>query len=247
VAFELNPEFYSQNLMLRRLPQAERSTVQARLKRVTFPKDEVLHPFGAPADYVYFPESGAVITTVNSAGREVDVLVTGREGMIGSSLLLASQPFHQSSVKIEGDGWRLAASEFCEFCNRLPHLRDLAAQYLHGVLDAALCSIGCNAVHSLEARYASWLELLAHRTGRTNIGLKQSEMARLLGAHRSRVTGTASDLQRAGIIRYARGRIHIVDHDRLSKIACACRQHCAQADQTNDANALCCSVEPALG
>jgi CRP-like cAMP-binding protein len=240
--FELDPGYATQNSLLRRLPPAERSALQSRLHRVSLPKGEILHSFGSSMENVFFPESGAIMTTVNSAGREVDVLLTGREGMVGGSLLLSDLPFHhQSSVKIEGTGWRLGAADFREVCDRMPNLRTVSAQYLHGVFGGALRSIGCNAVHSLEARYASWLKLLAHRTGRNSIDLKQSEMARLLGAHRSRVTGTASALQSSGIIRYARGHIHILREDKLIEIACDCRQFRSEIEPSPAAQQVCCA------
>src|SRR5213075_885166 len=83
-------------------------------------------------------------------------------------------------------------------------------------------STACNAVHSVEQRLARWLLMARDRMGSDEFPLTQEFVAIMLGASRPTVTLVASTLQKAGLIRYHRGRITIVDGEKLEEASCEC-------------------------
>jgi len=53
-------------------------------------------------------------------------------------------------------------------------------------------------------------------------GLTQDFLAFMLGVRRASVTVAAGMLQRAGLIRYSRGRIAVLDREGLEAASCEC-------------------------
>ncbi|HEY0052121.1 MAG TPA: helix-turn-helix domain-containing protein, partial [Caulobacteraceae bacterium] len=101
-------------------------------------------------------------------------------------------------------------------------LRSMLASYMELTAAEAQQTAGCNALHHLPARLAKWL-LRCHDRAETDVlNLTQEFLSEMLGAHRTTVTQVAQGLQDAGLIRYQRGRILVLDRAGLEAAACEC-------------------------
>ena len=101
-------------------------------------------------------------------------------------------------------------------------LRNLVLRYLHLVLTQVSQSALCNRFHTLEARFCRWLMISREIIDSDEIPLTQELLSQMLGVARTGVTMTASILQQAGLIRYRRGQITILDRDALAEASCEC-------------------------
>jgi CRP-like cAMP-binding protein len=82
--------------------------------------------------------------------------------------------------------------------------------------------VACNRLHSTEEGCARWLLQSRDRVGADEFTLTQDLLAQMLGVRRGTVSLTAGVLQQAGLIRYTRGKMKIVDPEGLHQVACEC-------------------------
>src|SRR5258707_6147791 len=101
---------------------------------------------------------------------------------------------------------------------------ELIAHYAQALFGFVAQSTACNAVHSVEQRLARWLLMAQDRMGSDQFPLTQEFVAMMLGANRSTVTVVAGTLQKAGLITYRRGRVSILERDKLESASCECYQ-----------------------
>ena len=98
----------------------------------------------------------------------------------------------------------------------------LMTRYMHAHIALIMQSTACNAVHTIEQRLARWLLMAHDRVGLDEFPLTQEFLAMMLGATRPSVTIVAGTLQTAGLIAYRRGRIRIIDREKLESASCEC-------------------------
>ena len=80
----------------------------------------------------------------------------------------------------------------------------------------------CNRHHSVDQALSRWLLLSLDRVEGQELRMTQELIANMLGVRREGVTEAALKLQRAGLIRYARGRITVLDRPVLEHRSCEC-------------------------
>ena len=80
----------------------------------------------------------------------------------------------------------------------------------------------CNRLHPMNERLCRWLKLVHNRLRRDEFPIRQEFMAMMLGVHRPTVSTAAKMLQQAGLIRYSRGQMQILDADGLRNGSCEC-------------------------
>jgi CRP-like cAMP-binding protein len=215
------------NQLLAALPAAEINRIRPLLESVPLKLKEILHRPGEPIRHVYFPTSGflSVLTGLED-GRLVEVATIGREGMVGVSAASEGTPSTAiAMVQAEADSFlRMPAAEFRDEMDRHGPFHDLITRYTHALLAFIMQSTACNAVHSVEQRLARWLLLAQDRVGKEEFPLTQEFVAMMLGATRPTVTVVAGTLQKAGLIKYQRGRLTIVDRKGLEDASCECYQ-----------------------
>ena len=83
-------------------------------------------------------------------------------------------------------------------------------------------SAACNASHKVEARMCRWLLHMRDLAGNDDLTLTQDFLAQMLSVRRPSVSIVASPLQKAGLIKYSRGNIQVLDAKGLQKRACEC-------------------------
>jgi CRP-like cAMP-binding protein len=212
------------NLMLAQLPDAEYETLAKFLVPVDLPLEMRLSEPNEPIEYVYFLNSGLISTdALTEKGESVEVGVIGREGFAGLPALL-DQPQMLHSVMMQGlgEGLRIRSSILRDQFVKGGTLQRLVHTFAYLQLVQTAQSVLCNRMHEVDARLARWLLTSADRMESEALNLTQEFLAQMLGVQRSTVTVAAGNLQRAGLIGYSRGKIHILDRVNLARTACEC-------------------------
>jgi CRP-like cAMP-binding protein len=214
------------NLILAQLPDAEYEPLAKFLVPVDLPLEMRLSEPNEPIEYIYFLNSGLISTdALTEKGESVEVGVIGREGFAGLPALL-DQPQMSHSVLMQGvgEGVRIRSSILREQFLKGGMLQRLVHAFAYLQLVQVSQSVLCNRMHEVDARLARWLLTSADRMESDSLNLTQEFLAQMLGVQRSTVTVAAGDLQRAGMIGYSRGKIHILDRANLARTACECYQ-----------------------
>jgi CRP-like cAMP-binding protein len=212
------------NQLLALLDPQERAALAAHLSVTAGPQGQVLFEPGDVISHVHFVTRGMIsVVTVMSSGATVESMTVGNEGVIGLGAVFgAPTAFARALWQIEGAGLRIEAARLRDAAERSPRLRRLLEIYTQQQLAEAQQSAACNAVHKLEPRMAKWLLRSQDRLPGDFIPLTQEFLGDMLGAQRTTVTQVAGQLQAAGLIRYQRGRVEVIDRAGLERVACEC-------------------------
>jgi len=214
----------SSNLLLASLSPKYRAFLMSKMRTVTLNAREVLYePDGTPK-FAHFMTSGiASIVGTMSSGASAEVGIWGKEGLVECFHLLGSARIPtRCFIQIEGSALRMPFKDLQKEFQENDELRDCMLQSVQsqGAILAQLAA--CNRLHEAEERLARWFLMVRDRIENDTFYLTQEFLAVMLGSRRTTVTAAAGALQRKGLIRYSRGRIHIVDPAGLEKEACEC-------------------------
>ena len=213
------------NALLAALPAEVRDVLLEGASVVHLPQRRVLWEPGEPGSAVYFPLSGVIsLVTVMRDGDMVEVATVGREGMAGLHHYLGSDsmPNLRAICQVEGDAVEVEAVRFRGVSSATGPLRDLVERYTLVLQVATAQEVACNRLHPLEMRCARWMLTTRAQVGADEFGLTQEFVAEMLGVRRATVTIAAGMLQKAGLIRYRRGWIEVLDPAGLEAAACEC-------------------------
>lgn len=214
-----------ENLLLQVLPRKERERLDPHLEHVTYDQRDVLIEPDEPIQHVLFPYD-MVTSTIQglSDGTAIEVGLMGIEGMIGIQYWLRQKTTPTKTlVQVPGSGLRMKASIFKrEVMDKPSPLNELIASYTHAFLVMTSQVAVCNRLHEMDERLSRWLMLIYNRSQREEFPLTQEFLALMLGVHRPTVSTAANILQKAGLIRYSRGRMKILDPKGLEQGACEC-------------------------
>ena len=213
------------NRLLAALPAADYTRILPSLTVVPLKLKDVLHKPGEPIRDVYFPGGGfCSMLTVLEDGNMVEVATIGREGLVGVSAVLDGTPV-TSAAMVQGETdtcYRMKVEAFRREIDRHGAFHELMTHFAQALFGFVAQSTVCNAVHSVEQRLARWLLMARDRMGRDDFPLTQEFVAMMLVASRPTVSIVASSLQKAGLITYHRGRVTIIDGDKLEAASCEC-------------------------
>ncbi len=202
----------------------ENTLARLHLEPVELPVRHPLEIPGRPVRNIFFLESGiASVTTLFKDGFEVEAGMYGHDSLSGISAFMGTrESLNASYMQIAGHGFTCdvehAAAEF----QRAGHFHSLALRAVQAQFVQSMQSAGCNAHHEIGPRFARWLLLCADRTESATFALSHEFLATMLGARRTTVTVAAGKLKRAGLIRYTRNNVQILDRPGLEEIACEC-------------------------
>jgi CRP-like cAMP-binding protein len=213
------------NLLVESLPSRDRALLESKGERVPLPVGMSIYEASVPITHVYFPMRG--IVSMVSAMREgtVEIGTMGREGMTGIALLLDADSMPtRAFVQVEGAALCISADALRNVMRASAALERTLRRYSLVLFNQVAQGAACNRLHTLEARCARWLLMTHDRHTSDVLPLKQSFLAEMLGVHRPAVTVAAGALQDAGIIRYSRGKVTIIDRSALEHAACDCYQ-----------------------
>jgi CRP-like cAMP-binding protein len=179
---------------------------------------------GEAIDRVYFPYTGVVSLVVGlSGGQFIEAAMFGRNSLIGGGVTLdGSAAVNQAIGQVAGAGVTIAANALTRIAAGSQALRRSIVQHEHGAFTQTQQVAACNALHSLEQRLSRWLLQVRDLVQSDDLPLTQDFLSEMLGVQRSSVSIVAGHLQKAGLIDYHRGRIHVLSVDGLRTSCCEC-------------------------
>jgi CRP-like cAMP-binding protein len=212
------------NRLLRALPAAAYARILAHLEPVEITTGQVLWRPDGPIHAVYFPRTVVCsLLTPLSDEAPVEAATVGFEGMVGVPVVLGAPTTHAAALgQIGGAAARVDAARLREWLAHEDGATSLLLRYAQVLQDQTAQSVACNRRHAMEERCARWLLATRDRVGGDLFALTHEFLAAMLGVRRASVTVAAGMLQQAGLITYRRGRVTILDGERLEEAACEC-------------------------
>jgi CRP-like cAMP-binding protein len=214
----------TRNQILARLPREDFERLRAELETVSLSVRQKVFDQGQPIEWVYFPESGVIsLVKILTDGGPIEAATVGNEGVAGLPVLLGLDIAPVSAFcQIPGVARRLKAATLIAERERGGPFAGLMLRYAGAIIAMLAQSVACNRVHPMKQRLCRWLLMTHDRVGTDEFLLTQEFLAQMLGVRRPTVNIAGTALQKAGLIRYSRGRITIVDRKRLEGAACEC-------------------------
>jgi len=212
------------NRLLGLLPPRDYRQLRPHLHHIPLEYKQSLYRANKHIEFVYFIETGvgSLVNTMKN-GDAAEVGTIGNEGMVGLPLLLGDDRAPTSVyVQVPGAGLRMKAVLFKKELERSASMRAVMLRYAHAFFNQVAQSAACNHFHTLEQRCCRWLLMTHDRMHSDEFLLTQEFLAMMLGVQRTGVTAAAGALQRAGLIRYRRGTVTILDRRGLMRRSCEC-------------------------
>ena len=212
------------NQLLAVLPDEEWQRWWPLLEPVEMPLGQILYESGSVLSHVYFPTSSIVsLLYVMENGASAEIAVAGNEGLVGISLFMGggSTP-SRAVVQSAGQGFRLNADLMKDEFDKGGPVLHLLLRYTQALITQMSQTAVCNRHHSLDQQLCRWLLLSLDRLQGNELVMTQELIANMLGVRREGVTEAALQLQSSGLIRYARGRISVLDRPGLEVRSCEC-------------------------
>jgi CRP-like cAMP-binding protein len=212
------------NLLLSALPSEEYRRLRPCLQPVSFSLGEVLYEVSGHLHYVYFPTSAVVsLLYTTEDGATAAMGLTANEGMVGVALFLGGQTTpNRGLVQVAGHAYKMQATVLQEEFARGGPLQQVLLRYTQALITQISQTAVCNRLHSVEQRLCRWLLLICDGARCDDILMTHEYISNVLGGRRESVTVAAEHLQDAGLIRYARGHINILDRQGIEATACEC-------------------------
>ncbi|ELY20437.1 Crp/Fnr family transcriptional regulator [Halomonas sp. IOP_14] len=212
------------NQLLVELPEVERNAFMAACNTVELSFGKVLLQPTETFTHVYFPiDSFISLIVVIDTDKRLEVAMAGREGMLGSSLVLGiDEAPLLALVQGAGSALRIDAGAFQQLLLSTPVLQQRLKRYIYVVMKQLATSAACNHFHRIEERLARWLLITQDRAGTDQLNLTHEFLAMMLGVRRAGITLAAIALQARGLIRYQRGTITVLDRLGLIEASCDC-------------------------
>src|SRR5262245_9039909 len=221
---DISTHGHRDNRLLATLPSEMLILMGHDLRQIPFAQGHAIYEPGAPIDEIYFPQSGMIsLLVVAKDGGAVETATIGREGALGLHGALGKRfSFTRATTQVAGRFSVIRASALAHLVQDHVALRDMITRYTEVLWAEAQQLAACNAVHDAPARLCRWLLQTSDRIGNQTLPLTQEIIAQMLGVRRTTVTLLAQTLQRKGAIKYMRGRINILDREKLEHCACEC-------------------------
>ena len=223
-AVEMPGVFDPRNLFLAALSPTDQALLAGMMTLQRLPQGLVLQEPEQSIEHVYFVESGMIsLVAAMQDGAAIETATLGREAILGA---LAAFGSHRATaraiVHIEATAWRLPVADFRNAIEQSAGLRRMALLGSELLLAHMQQTAACNALHTAERRLCRWIVQVQDRVGSDVIRLTHDFLAQMLSVRRPTVSLIAYELQQAGLIRYQRGRIAILDRAGLERSACEC-------------------------
>jgi CRP-like cAMP-binding protein len=216
--------FRRTNRLLSLLSDDDYERLREHLSLVVLDYKKDLYQASRPIEHVFFPIDGVaslVITTPDGNGAEVGTI--GNEGLVGLPICLGDRDAPSSVyVQVPGRALQLDARLFRGELDRSPTMNLVMLRYAHAFFNQVAQSAACAHLHKVEQRCCRWLLMTRDRMPSGDFLLTQEFLGMMLGVRRTTVTDVMGPLRKAGLIRYRRGHVTILDHEALQQRACEC-------------------------
>jgi CRP-like cAMP-binding protein len=212
------------NRLLSLLSDADYERLRPHLTNVVFDYKKSLYEASRPIGQVYFPIDGVaslVLTTAEGASAEVGTI--GSEGMVGLPVVLGDDDAPSSVyVQVPGTALGMDSGIFRRELEHNPALNLVMLRYAHAFFNQVAQSAACAHLHRVEQRCCRWLLMTRDRMPSGDFLLTHEFLGMMLGVRRTTVTDVMGSLQKAGLIRYRRGHVTILEEGALRQRACEC-------------------------
>lgn len=214
----------NQNHLLAALPTVEFERLAPHLEPVEMLLGDVLYESGGLLQHVYFPTTAILsLHYVMENGASSEIAGVGNEGVLGISLFMGGHTTpSRAVVQTGGQGYRLKAQLMVQEFKRAGLMQQLMLRYTQALITQMSQTAACNRHHSLVQQLCRWLLLTLDRMPTNELIMTQELVASMLGVRREGVTEAAGKLQQAGVIRYRRGHITVLDRPGLESQVCEC-------------------------
>ena len=213
-----------QNHLIAALPAAQFEHVAGHLQLVEMPLGTSVYESGITHEYVYFPTDCIVsLLYVMADGASAEIAVVGMEGVVGVSVFMGGETMaSRAVVQSAGYAYRLRAKVLKAEFKFGEALQFLLLRYTQALITQMCQTAVCNRHHTVDQQLCRWLLLSLDRLSSNELSMTQELIANMLGVRREGVTEAAGNLQKAGLLRYARGKITLVDRPGLEARVCEC-------------------------
>jgi CRP-like cAMP-binding protein len=186
--------------------------IEPQLSIIDLIREQVLAETHQRIERVYFPHSGIISCLVElKGGGAIETGMIGKDGSFGASQALDDKvSLNHVVIQLGGTASLISSDHLRQQADALPAFRSLLIKYDQFFLSQVQQNVACNAVHNVQARTCKWL-LRMHELAGPDLSLTQELLAQMMGVTRTSVTTVAGGLQKAGMITYNRGRLHLVD------------------------------------
>lgn len=212
------------NYLLAQLSSADQLRLLPHMELYSLEVDEVIHETGMPIEWIYFPISAIVcIGCIAENGSTPSVGLVGKDGLVGLAAVLGSaHAAHYASVQTPGLSYRIKTRQLKNELHHNSDLLQIALLYSQLFFTQISQTAVCNRLHSVEQQLCRYLLMNADLLEKDDMYLTHESIANMLGVRREGITHAAGKLQQKSLIRYNRGKIHILDKDGLENEACEC-------------------------
>ena len=213
-----------QNHLLAALPVAEFGRLAAHLELAAMKLGDIVYEPGEQLHYAYFPTTAIVsLHYVTESGASAEIAGVGNEGVVGISLFMGGESTPSSAVvQTAGHAYRLERRVLKQEFDRAGPLLRLLLRYTQALITQMTQTAVCNRHHSVQQQLCRWLLVTLDRIPSGQLVMTQELVASMLGVRREGVTESAGKLQEAGVIRYRRGHIAVLERRGLENRACEC-------------------------
>jgi len=215
---------FSANHLLACLPVEDWNRWKPQLDPVDMKLGDVVYESGTTLSHLYFPTSAIIsLLYVMQNGASAEIAVVGNEGVVGISLFMGGESTSSRAVvQSAGKGVRVAAKFLKDEFRHAGPVMHLLLRYTQALITQMAQTAVCNRHHSLDQQLCRWLLLSLDRLEGDELVMTQELIANMLGVRREGVTESALKLQKAGLIKYSRGHIAVLDRAGLESRSCEC-------------------------
>jgi CRP-like cAMP-binding protein len=212
------------NAVFAALSHADNAALRPHLKSVQLHQTLVLFEAGEPISAVYFPTTAVISLVVTlSTGEVVEAAMVGKDGVVGAASAIGARiSLCRAIVQLGGSAFMCDPDTLRSTALQSHSLLSILIRHEQAVYGQAQQSAACMATHDVQSRLCRWLLRARDLSGSDDLPFTQEFLAEMLGVRRTSVTTVALTLQQAGLIKYARGKIHVLDTDGLRDAACEC-------------------------
>ena len=220
------PAIKDQNHLFHSIPPTEWARLEPFIEAVDLPLGKVLYEPGTKMSHVYFPATSIVsLLYALENGSSAEIAVVGNEGVVGIAIFMGGESTSSRAVvQSSGKGYRIKSNIILEEFNRSLPVLHLLLRYTQALITQMCQTAVCNRHHTLDQQFCRWLLLSLDRLPSNELLMTQELIANMLGVRREGVTEAALKVQKAGLIKYARGHITILDRAGLEHRTCECYQ-----------------------
>lgn len=195
-----------------------------KLERVRLKSGQLLHDVGVSLSHVYFATDALIsLLQVMQCGEVTETALVGNDGMVGSELMMGiDRTPNRAVVQCDGLAYRLPIESFSAFLQCSVRARELVLAQARALMVQTAQTVACNRHHTLNQQFCRWMLLALDRLPSTEIRMTHEHLAQTLGVRRESVTLAATRLRDEGAIEYSRGRIHVLDRNKLEQHVCEC-------------------------